>query len=70
MTKVKNMEEIHIQCPYCLQAVTVLLDTGVYEYTTLIDDCEVCCRPIEISYKTEDGVISSYSYNSIEGNEN
>mgnify|MGYP000374433025 FL=1 len=64
------MEEIHIQCPYCLQAVTVLLDTGVYEYTTLIDDCEVCCRPIEISYKTEDGVISSYSYNSIEGNEN
>lgn len=70
MTKVKNMEEIHIQCPYCLQAVTVLLDTGVYEYTTLIDDCEVCCRPIEISYTTEDGVISSYSYNSIEGNEN
>ena len=70
MTKVKNMEEIHIQCPYCLQAVTVLLDTGVYEYTTLIDDCEVCCRPIEITYKTEDGVISSYSYNSIEGNEN
>ncbi|QKJ22170.1 CPXCG motif-containing cysteine-rich protein [Poseidonibacter lekithochrous] len=64
------MEEIHIQCPYCLQAVTVLLDTGVYEYTTLIDDCEVCCRPIEISYTTEDGVISSYSYNSIEGNEN
>lgn len=70
MTKVKKMEEIHIQCPYCLQAVTVLLDTGVYEYTTLIDDCEVCCRPIEISYTTEDGVISSYSYNSIEGNEN
>jgi hypothetical protein len=64
------MEEIHIQCPYCLQAISVLLDTGVYEYTTLVDDCEVCCRPIEISYMVEDGVISTYSYNSIEGNEN
>ena len=64
------MEEMNIQCPYCLQAVTVLVDTGVYEYTTLIDDCEVCCRPIEISYSVEEGVVSSLSYNSIEGNEN
>ncbi|WP_122894109.1 CPXCG motif-containing cysteine-rich protein [Arcobacter peruensis] len=64
------MEEMNIQCPYCLQAVTVLVDTGVYEYTTLIDDCEVCCRPIEISYSVEDGVVSSLSYNIIEGNEN
>lgn len=63
------MEEMNIQCPYCLQAITVLVDTGVYEYTTLIDDCEVCCRPIEISYCVEDGRVSSLSYNSIEGNE-
>ena len=64
------MEEMNIQCPYCLQAITVLLDTGVYEHTSLIDDCEVCCRPIEISYIVEEGVVSSLSYNSMEGNEN
>ena len=63
------MEEMNIQCPYCLQAITVLVDTGVFEYTTVIDDCEVCCRPIEISYIVEDGVVSSLSYNSMEGNE-
>jgi len=63
------MEEINITCPYCLQAISVLIDTGVYEYTTLVDDCEVCCRPIEISYSVEDGTVSSVSYNSIEGNE-
>jgi len=63
------MEEMNIQCPYCLQAITVLLDTGVYEYTNLIDDCEVCCRPIEISYSVDKGNISSLSYNSIDGNE-
>jgi hypothetical protein len=64
------MEEMKIQCPYCLQAITVLVDTGVYEHTSLIDDCEVCCRPIEISYSVEDGIVSSLSYNSMEGNEN
>lgn len=63
------MEEMNIQCPYCLQAISVLVDTGVFEYTTVIDDCEVCCRPIEISYIVEDGVVSSLSYNSMEGNE-
>lgn len=63
------MEEIHIQCPYCLQPITILLDTGVYEHTSLVDDCEVCCRPIEISYRAQDGVISTYSYNAIDGNE-
>ena len=63
------MEEIHIQCPYCLQAITVLLDCGVYELTSVVDDCEVCCRPIEITYNVEEGIISSYTYNAIDGNE-
>ncbi|WP_419771384.1 MAG: CPXCG motif-containing cysteine-rich protein [Candidatus Marinarcus sp.] len=63
------MHEIHIQCPYCLQAVTILLDTGVYENTTVVEDCEVCCRPIEVSYDVYAGEVTSYSYESIEGNE-
>lgn len=63
------MEEINIQCPYCLQAISILVDRGVYEYTTLVEDCEVCCRPIEISYMVKDGEIISFSYDSIEGNE-
>lgn len=63
------MNEINIQCPYCLQPITILLDTGVFEPTTIIEDCEVCCRPIEISYDVEDGEIISYSYDKLEGNE-
>ena len=63
------MQEIHIQCPYCLQAISILLDTGVYGHETVVDDCEVCCRPIEISYIVEDGEIKTYSYNSIKRKE-
>lgn len=63
------MEEKFIQCPYCLQNISVLLDTGVSGSSTLVDDCEVCCRPIEIDYRVEDYEIVSLTYHSIEGNE-
>jgi len=49
--------------------VTILLDPGVYESTSLVDDCEVCCRPIEIVYSSDEGIITSYSYHAIDGNE-
>ena len=41
-----GLQESSIYCPYCGESVEVLLnseDVGV-EY---IEDCQVCCRPIE-----------------------
>lgn len=67
--RLKHMFEQHLQCPYCLQAITVLLDLGVDGFTSIVDDCEVCCRPIEIDYYVEDNEVTTFSYNSIDGNE-
>lgn len=63
------MFEQHLQCPYCLQAITILLDLGIDSFASIVDDCEVCCRPIEISYMVEDGLVTTCSYNPIDGNE-
>lgn len=63
------MEEYFITCPYCLEQISVLLDTGSQGRTDLVDDCEVCCRPIEIRYTVEDYQVKNLSYNPIEGNE-
>ena len=63
------MEEKFMHCPYCLENVSVLLDTGIEGRENIVDDCEVCCRPIEISYKVEDFEIVDFYYQSIEGNE-
>ncbi|MGB3750899.1 MAG: CPXCG motif-containing cysteine-rich protein [Arcobacteraceae bacterium] len=64
------MEEIFIQCPYCLEDISVLLDTGIEDGpANIVDDCEVCCRPIEINYKVADYELVDFSYQSIEGNE-
>ena len=45
-----------IQCPYCGQAMELVVDTSVAEqrFTT---DCEVCCRPFEVFAECEPGEI-------------
>ena len=40
--------EHFFQCPYCWKEISMLLDTSVY-HQTYIEDCEVCCNPIEVS---------------------
>lgn len=40
------IEEARIDCPYCGEPVTVLLDWSGGD-CSYIEDCEVCCRPIE-----------------------
>jgi len=37
--------EVEIECPYCGERITLLVDNsaGDQEY---IEDCQVCCRPI------------------------
>ncbi len=42
------MLEHEFQCPYCWERITMLLDTSVSQQT-YIEDCEICCNPIEIT---------------------
>lgn len=37
-----------IHCPYCGETIEILLDSSV-EQQHYIEDCQVCCHPIEIS---------------------
>jgi hypothetical protein len=40
-------------CPYCWQDISMVLDASVPSQT-YVEDCEVCCQPIEVSYVVED----------------
>ena len=51
-----NEEEVFFQCPYCFQSVSILCEE-LYGDQQYIEDCEVCCQPIEIRYRVEDGHI-------------
>lgn len=40
-----DLQEYGLRCPYCDEAITVLLDESVARQA-YVEDCEVCCRPI------------------------
>jgi cysteine-rich CPXCG protein len=42
-----SLEATHIHCPYCGESVELLIDCSIPEQQ-YIEDCFVCCRPIEI----------------------
>ena len=52
-------------CPYCNERISVLLDLSV-PAQTYIEDCEVCCRPIELRYATDGEALTEFGAVSIE----
>ena len=46
--------EIQIQCPHCGEIITSMADTSQGDYST-IEDCEVCCAPMNIEVICEPG---------------
>ncbi|HWQ93249.1 MAG TPA: CPXCG motif-containing cysteine-rich protein [Clostridia bacterium] len=45
-----------IACPFCGQVMELLIDTStpVQQFTT---DCEVCCRPFQVTVECEPGEV-------------
>lgn len=46
-------------CPHCGERISMVLDLSA-GHQRYIEDCEVCCNPIEISYQAEEGCIVSF----------
>jgi hypothetical protein len=44
------LQEHAIVCPYCLETIEVLLDLSAGDQA-YIEDCQVCCRPIEFALR-------------------
>lgn len=60
-----RMEEYFFQCPYCWEQISMLIDISQNQQT-YIEDCEICCNPIQISVTTEVQQIVSFQAESIE----
>lgn len=45
-------EEVSSECPYCGEVITLLVDCSVPQQQ-YIEDCEVCCRPINVSVSVD-----------------
>mgnify|MGYP000276798558 FL=1 len=59
------MIEHFFQCPYCWQEISMLLDKSVLSQS-YIEDCEVCCNPIQITIAFENSELIGFNTESIE----
>ncbi|MCB4799344.1 CPXCG motif-containing cysteine-rich protein [Neotamlana laminarinivorans] len=59
------MFEHFFTCPYCWETISMLIDDSVNEQT-YIEDCEVCCNPIQITSKFFNRELVDFQVNSIE----
>jgi hypothetical protein len=54
-----NMELIvgtEISCPHCGEVFPIQIDTS-QPVQSLIEDCTVCCRPINLTFRCEPGEV-------------
>ncbi len=50
---------MEIVCPYCGETIAVSVDEGGGPKQGYVEDCSVCCRPIELSVEeTAEGEFS------------
>ncbi|MFK7780935.1 CPXCG motif-containing cysteine-rich protein [Psychroserpens sp.] len=59
------MEEHFFQCPYCWESISMLVDISLSKQS-YIEDCEVCCNPIQLSISTENSEIIAFEAQNIE----
>ena len=49
-----------ITCPWCWERLVLEFDlsAGAQRY---VEDCAVCCRPMDVSFRVEDGALAGVS---------
>ena len=57
----KNREHF-FTCPYCGKEISMLLDLSETNQR-YIEDCEVCCNPIEVLYVTDGEAVTLFDAN-------
>jgi Cysteine-rich CPXCG len=43
-----------VTCPHCWEQCTILVDLSAGDHT-LIEDCQVCCNPMQLTVTVADG---------------
>ena len=58
------MIEHFFQCPYCWENISMFLEP-LAEAQHYVEDCEVCCRPIQIDYLFSAGELMDFRAESL-----
>jgi len=56
------MIEHFFHCPHCFQEISMLIDFSIPKQS-YVEDCEVCCNPLQIHLEIENGEIIYFAAN-------
>ncbi|QLG45838.1 CPXCG motif-containing cysteine-rich protein [Costertonia aggregata] len=59
------MYEHFFQCPYCWEEISMLMDPSIPKQT-YVEDCEVCCNPIEVTPRFQGNELVAFEARDIE----
>jgi len=57
--------EHFFNCPYCRSEISFVLDTSIPKQS-YIEDCEVCCNPINVKFEIEDAIVVFFETDKID----
>jgi transcription elongation factor Elf1 len=57
-----GLDEQRITCPYCGEPMHIVLDTSAGDQS-YIEDCQICCQPMQIEFATHDGELDRLQVN-------
>jgi hypothetical protein len=60
------LDEVNVDCPYCGETITLVIDLSVTEQD-YIEDCFVCCRPIRVTCRADGGAFTSINVDTTDG---
>ena len=52
-------QDVSFECPYCWERISVRVDLSAGGQT-YVQDCEVCCNPIELSFQVRGGRLQNF----------
>jgi transcription elongation factor Elf1 len=52
--------EKKFKCPYCLEKISMLIDLSEEGQQQYIEDCEVCCQPIQVSFEVSSTKLAGF----------
>lgn len=57
-----GMEETEkfFTCPFCRERISMIIDLSVEGEQTYVEDCEVCCRPIQLLFEIREGRLRGF----------
>ncbi|MBI5243258.1 MAG: CPXCG motif-containing cysteine-rich protein [Elusimicrobia bacterium] len=56
----EDLRWVEVECPYCGESFDVRVDPGE-EGQSLVQDCQVCCKPVQLSVDVEEGEITVFA---------